>query len=376
MIFTLKLFGSIFVTITVVFFMWRWLLIRKFRRNSVTILAIKHNCGRLCNQLWNFTNLYSYCLEKKYRFYNPSFHQYAHYFPRLQYNVGISPANAKKNKLFYVKKLHYYYWKILRHLFLKTKKNIRIEVKRSDNRVPLPPTPSNIFDNKYQYQYQYQYFIDKKEYSEADDLFFSDLKPGLYTLHGWKFYNPIGIDKFRQELLALFKPRSDIITTIDAFWEDIEKEKLVIGVHIRHTDYKEFENGARFISIAQYREYMGTLAKRYNHYNPLFIIYSDEHRNNSEFPGMRCKISKGNMIEDLYSMAKCDLIIGPRSTYSKWAAWYGDAILYILNDKNIDFEFIDNDVKDKMNDKNNTYNDSICRQQKYSAADKLLEEGF
>ncbi|MBF0205364.1 MAG: hypothetical protein HQK53_00600 [Oligoflexia bacterium] len=40
---------------------------------------------------------------------------------------------------------------------------------------------------------------------------------------------------------------------------------------------------------------------------------------------------RGNIIEDLYSIARGDLILGPPSTYSGWAAWYANIPLVNLN---------------------------------------------
>ncbi|MFN5837557.1 MAG: hypothetical protein ACK47J_12755, partial [Pseudanabaena sp.] len=39
------------------------------------------------------------------------------------------------------------------------------------------------------------------------------------------------------------------------------------------------------------------------------------------------------IIEDLYSMAKCDYLIGPPSTYSMWASFYGMVPLLHIYDK-------------------------------------------
>ena len=40
----------------------------------------------------------------------------------------------------------------------------------------------------------------------------------------------------------------------------------------------------------------------------------------------------GSELEDLYTLAACDLIVGPRSTYSGWASLYGDVPRYVIED--------------------------------------------
>jgi len=39
------------------------------------------------------------------------------------------------------------------------------------------------------------------------------------------------------------------------------------------------------------------------------------------------------MVEDLYALAECDYIIGPPSTYTLWASFYGDTPLWFMEHK-------------------------------------------
>jgi hypothetical protein len=41
----------------------------------------------------------------------------------------------------------------------------------------------------------------------------------------------------------------------------------------------------------------------------------------------------GHFIEDLYALASCDYIIGPPSTFSQWASFYGNVPRYMVNYK-------------------------------------------
>ncbi len=78
---------------------------------------------------------------------------------------------------------------------------------------------------------------------------------------------------------------------------------------------------------------MQEVATRYSSFRPQFIIFSDEKREISEFEGLDVVLAPGNLIEDLYSMARCDLIIGSlASTYCGWAAWYGNVPLLKLEE--------------------------------------------
>jgi hypothetical protein len=40
----------------------------------------------------------------------------------------------------------------------------------------------------------------------------------------------------------------------------------------------------------------------------------------------------GHLIEDLYSLAQCDFLAGPPSTFTLWASFYGKVPLYMAKD--------------------------------------------
>ncbi|MEA5612883.1 hypothetical protein VB671_09130 [Nodularia spumigena UHCC 0040] len=41
--------------------------------------------------------------------------------------------------------------------------------------------------------------------------------------------------------------------------------------------------------------------------------------------------SDDSPVIDLYTLSKCDYIVGPVSTFSEWAAFYGNKLLYHLS---------------------------------------------
>jgi hypothetical protein len=59
-----------------------------------------------------------------------------------------------------------------------------------------------------------------------------------------------------------------------------------------------------------------------------FLLVSDEAIDGAHFQGLEIMVGLGDVVGDLYSLAACDYLIGPPSTFSIWAAWYGDIPLY------------------------------------------------
>jgi hypothetical protein len=64
----------------------------------------------------------------------------------------------------------------------------------------------------------------------------------------------------------------------------------------------------------------------------VFWVCSDEGVAADAFPGLRVEPGVGTILEDLCSLARCDLLIGPPSTFSAWASYYGRVPLYSMVD--------------------------------------------
>lgn len=65
---------------------------------------------------------------------------------------------------------------------------------------------------------------------------------------------------------------------------------------------------------------------------------------NRFFLGNSLLLKKLFIIEDMYSLAECDYIIGPPSTYTMWASFYGEVPLYMVDNPSLkpvlsDFKF-------------------------------------
>ena len=108
---------------------------------------------------------------------------------------------------------------------------------------------------------------------------------------------------------------------------------ILIGVHIRRGDYRTYRNGKYFYDLETYKKQMQHLAALLEDKNPLFFICSDESVDLKSFGGLQVIENKnGNATEDLYLLTTCDYLIAPPSTFSKWASFYGDVPLYVLDD--------------------------------------------
>ena len=52
------------------------------------------------------------------------------------------------------------------------------------------------------------------------------------------------LDQTKKELQHIFRPRQEIVNKAEEMINNIRKKAdIIVGVHIRHGDYRTFENG-------------------------------------------------------------------------------------------------------------------------------------
>ena len=112
---------------------------------------------------------------------------------------------------------------------------------------------------------------------------------------------------------------------------------VVVGVHIRHGDYQTFCNGIMYYTFAEYARLMKTVAELFPGKRVSFLVCSNAALPKGELHGLRVHPGPGHVVGDVYALARCDYIIGPPSTYSEWASFYGQVPRYIHRAK--DYEW-------------------------------------
>lgn len=308
-----KLLKNILIVIVVLFFFLAsslsilcWNYYKKVFKDSgtVKIVVASNNGGQLCNQLWHFAQLAAFCKERGYELYNPAFFRYAKHFEHFQHDIVISPTNSFNFPSPLVSEIQRRSYKVVIGLLKNHYPGNRFYCTDENHPLVLPPT----------------------------SLDFPELTSGDYFFFDWHFSNPEGLEKHCEYIREILAPKKKYLTAIDQFWKTVDQKRLIVGVHIRYGDFRRWANGAFFIPLDNIKEHMQRIATHFQDLNPLFIIYSDEPQNEGEFSDFDVKISHGNLIVDLYSLSRCDLIMGVgTSTYNAWAAWYGQRPRYTFD---------------------------------------------
>lgn len=107
----------------------------------------------------------------------------------------------------------------------------------------------------------------------------------------------------------------------------------LVGVHIRQTDYRKFAGGKYHFSHETYRRVMEEVARQLPGRTG-FLICSDEPIPTECFSDLHVTASTGHPIEDNAALAACDYLVGPPSTFSHWASYYGNVPLFFIEHMN------------------------------------------
>lgn len=154
-------------------------------------------------------------------------------------------------------------------------------------------------------------------------------------------------DTQKEGLRKIFRPETAVTSVVDEIFNlNRNTFDLIIGVHIRRGDYKNWRGGTYFFSLEQYYSVMLKCKELYADKKCGFFISSDEHIDTTLFTNCNCFfIPQSSAIKDLYALSICDRIIAPLSTFSRWASFYGEVPIYIIEDPDVelqenDFSFV------------------------------------
>lgn len=143
------------------------------------------------------------------------------------------------------------------------------------------------------------------------------------------------------ELKKIFRPKEAIIQKATAMIEEMKKDAdIVVGIHIRRGDYATWHNGRFFYELEDYHRFMLRIQQLYQDKKVSFFISSNENFQAELFEGCTCRRfgkEPSGAILDLYTLSLCNRIVGPFSTYSRWASFIGEVPLCFIESKDQQF---------------------------------------
>jgi organic radical activating enzyme len=298
------------------------------------IIVLQHNEGQLANQLWLFSHLLAYALEKNYDIDIWCFYQYDKFFdtpfPKNKFIKFIFyktfPTFVFKNKNLFrlFKKIYRIVYRILVIL------TIEIFYKK------------NIIDSS-----KKQYILDND--SKKDEIikkFESDPNFNLIFTLDWNFLAYSYLEKHREKIKEIFKPRKDLEFQIKNYIQEIRKNfDYIIGLHLR---FKEPGDGdfydPEFFWYVENKdlEYINDLIKEIIkeknldiNKTAILIASNAKELDIKKFKELNVFYEKRNLVVDLFLLSECDIILGTKSSFSAFTSYIGNIpIIFLYKDKN------------------------------------------
>lgn len=247
--------------------------------------------GQLSNRIWSLVPSIAYGLEHGEKVLLINFDEYAFPFENLNKNPLIRFASRKLFKRFFV--------------------SLKARGKLYNGR-------SNIFSKLF----------------------------GIKLIEGWsnRLGNQEMVVKQSDEIRKIFTFKSDITDSVDAVFDSLNKEGIVVGVHIRRGDYDTWLDGIYYYKDEEYLLVMKNIEEQLSLQGKkaIFLLCSNERLDFHHFESLNClTIPNTSGEKDLYGLSKCSYIVGPPSSYSQWASFLGKKPLKLMLTKDEEFRLSD-----------------------------------
>lgn len=270
------------------------------------MIVLNKHPGQLCNRLWAYVPYITLCLKNNHKLLILHFDEYYHQFENLRTLPGIRVGEP-----YILKKNHYWKW-----FFLHVAK-------------PLPQRLLHFLD----------VYADKEFWEQAH--WQAALAGRNANIIFRKSQEHVKVDaslpEFQEQIRHLFRPKQVYVEKVtQLIAEQREKCEVIVGVHIRRSDYRKFRRGAYYFDDATYCAYMASLEQELQAAGKsvVFLLCSEEPLQLAHFSGLKIfQINSRADIEDLYALSLADYIMGVPSSFSMWASFYGKVPLRILQFK-------------------------------------------
>lgn len=269
--------------------------------------------GQLGNRLFQAATFLAASFELGFEVWNPAFGEYAKFFPSIADDVLCRPGRSgswSRGRGVLTKVVEFASCKWGEGL-VNTFGGVVLDISRSHDRGEL-------------------------EYDLCGDHFAGLLERYRFVVtKGWKFRAQEALLKHRERLREIFLPHRSIDAEVSqSVIEARSAVDLLVGVHVRLGDYASWQGGRYLFQIEDYARWMREVVALNPGMRVGFLVCS-----NGDVDGLFCmdglRVSggPGSAVADLYALAACDRLIGPPSTFTLWASFYGMVPLHMLEER-------------------------------------------
>jgi hypothetical protein len=282
------------------------------------MIVIAEKYGQLGNRLFVFAHFVACALEHGVKVSNPAFEEYVEFFESTQRDLFCRfPGRTSLLKSGRLRRwLYAVIWRLTNSLAYRSPSNRFWEVIRlSENEI------CDLANPKFVAAAKVKWFV---------------------FVQGWLFRDEPRLQKHAEAVRKFFEPTGAIAQKVKSHMNKIRDEcDVLVGVHIRQGDYRNFEGGRYFYESRGYARMMKEVEGLFPDKSVGFLICSNAAQNPEVFADFKHAPGPGHFVEDMYALAACDYIMGPPSTYTLWASFYGNVPLYQVKDPSRSLSAVD-----------------------------------
>ncbi|GAA4432517.1 hypothetical protein GCM10023188_21110 [Pontibacter saemangeumensis] len=278
------------------------------------MVIMNYKAGQLANRLFYFSHFISNSIAYGYKLINPSFNDYKEFFTSTasdNFSGHDISLNITDNQQ-------------LDELMRKAVNAVqKVQI---DSLRHLPGL----------------YFHDIKAFDAApksfdmnDDAFVASAKNKIVFIDGWLYRDYQNFGKYSPLLRSFFTPLPLYAGQVqEVIGRCREHGDTVVGVHVRRGDYKTYNDGKWYYEDEVYYSKMLAMKHQLESQGKscVFLICSNEKIDTSNFGDLAVITEDRHFIVDLYALAQCDYLVGPPSTFTMWASFYGQTPLLHLGE--------------------------------------------
>jgi hypothetical protein len=278
------------------------------------MVIMNYKAGQLANRLFYFSHFIANSLEYKYRLINPSFEDYKAFFTSTSAN-DFGGHDISLNLTPY---------KPLDEITRKAINAVqKVQVR------PLRKIPGFYFHEIKAYD------AAPKSFDMNDADFVTSAQNKVVFIDGWLYRDYKNFEKHSASLRSIFTPVPQYAEQVqEIIYSCRKKGDIIVGVHIRRGDYKTYNDGKWYYEDEVYYSKMQELKRQFEAQGKscVFLVCSNEKVNQDSFKGLSIVTDARHFIVDLYTLSQCDYLVGPPSTFTMWASFYGETPLLHIDE--------------------------------------------
>ena len=290
---------------------------KKKKRKPIVVLI---DCpGRLCNRLMLHARIAAFCLEYGFELYDANLPEMKDVTRRFSCLPQQSQSRRQHRKLSLMAAIS----------FLLGLRSIDLE--------PQGLSLWRLWMRKYLLKNHEK--RKRHKLSCEDDL---RMRGGrFFFLRGYLFNVDVClVQKHYNQIRSSMGFSAEIVASAEAILQSADVAHIKIGVHCRRTDYRWYREGRYFFDWDAYSRWMVQLESIFEGRGITFFFCSDEVPPEDAGLAMHKLVmgSPDNPLVDLALLSKMDYIIGPPSTFSGWASFYGQVPIMHLQSRSEDID--------------------------------------